>query len=153
MQVVFAFVISLLNKKYIPFGLVALLMEINSVFLHSRRLMRMSGVKPSNKLYKINAIILVITFIIFRLVTCGWMLNFLISHRNDVPTLHFAVGTFGMCVLTPQNIFLLKQVWTSDAKHEEKEKGKDAQKEYHASPNSIAAFKQFLKMTIASATE
>ena len=130
-------------------------MEINSVFLHSRRLLRMSDVSLASLPYKINAILLIVTFVIFRLLTCGWMLNFLVLNRLKVPTMHFAFGTCGMCVLMPQNIFLLKQVWRNDSKsiNAERQQENEIGSEKDVNANRMTKFKQFLQTTIAHGSE
>lgn len=84
------------------------------------------------------------------------MFNFLVINRHAIPTLHFIIGTSGMCVLTPQNIFLLKQVWQSDSKHpmeSQREKEKEIEKERHVTANSMTKLQRFLQVTIARGSE
>ena len=157
-QVIFIFYITVSNKKYIPFAVSALLMEINSVFLHTRRLMNMCDVDPKSIAFKVNRILLTITFVIFRLVACGWMINFLVISRHTVSQLHLFFGFGGMCIVVPQNLLLLNQVWVSDAKRNKElstaEKEKSKAKDYNANDtNGFRKLKQFLQMTIARGAE
>ena len=155
---IFIFYVTLSNKKYIPFAICALLMEINSVFLHVRRLMHMSDCNPKGPLFTINRFLLTVTFVIFRLVVCGWMVHFLVVHRNIVNQLHLSFGVGGMCIVIPQNLLLLNQVWMSDAKRNKQisgaEKEKETARDYNANNmNGLGKLKQFLQMTIARSAE
>ena len=157
--VIFIFYITVTNKKYVPFALSALLMEINSVFLHTRRLMHMSDVNPQGMAFQINRILLTVTFVIFRLVVCGWMVNFIVMNRHVVRQLHLFFGICGMCIVIPQNLLLLNQVWLSDKKRNKQlsqaEKEKEVIRNNNASTttNTLEKLKHFLQMTIARGAE
>lgn len=134
-------------------------MEVNSVFLHNRRLMHMSDCDPEGMVFKVNSILLTITFVIFRLVACGWMVNFFVMFRHTVNRTHLMIGVFGLCIVIPQNLLLLNQVWLSDAKRKkqlsqaEKEKAAFV-RDYNANnTNGLGKLKQFLQMTIDRTTE
>jgi hypothetical protein len=147
------------NKKYIPFAVCALLMEINSVFLHTRRLMHMCDVNPKGMAFKANRMLLTLTFIIFRLVVCGWMVNFMVMNRHVVRSLHLFFGFCGICIVVPQNLFLLNQVWLSDQKRNkqlsqaEKEKEILRNNNVNNTTNGLEKLKHFLQMTIARSAE
>lgn len=133
-------------------------MEINSVFLHTRRLMNMCDVNPKAIAFKINRILVTITFVIFRLVACGWMINFMVINRHTVSQLHLAFAFGGLCIVVPQNLLLLNQVWVSDAKRNKQlstaEKEKSMAKDCNANyTNGLQKLKQFLQMTIARGAE
>ena len=154
----FIFYVTVSNKLYIPFALCALLMEINSVFLHIRRLMHMSDCNPKGLAFNINRILLSVTFVIFRLAICGWMVHFLVVHRHGVNQLHLAFGVGGICIVVPQNLLLLNQVWMSDAKRNKQisqaEKEKEMARDSNANNmNGLGKLKQFLQMTIARGAE
>lgn len=132
-------------------------MEINSVFLHTRRLMNMCDVNPKGVAFTVNRIILTITFVIFRLVTCGWMVNFIAINYLAVSSFHLACGVFGLCVVIPQNLMLLAQVWISDAKFTKRQlSGAEAEKDRDRNANyanGVGKLKQFLQMTVARSAE
>ncbi|XP_046840014.1 TLC domain-containing protein 2-like [Xenia sp. Carnegie-2017] len=154
--VIFIFYLSVSHKKYIPFALCALLMEINSIFLHSRRLLNMTDADPDGLALKVNRILLTVTFVIFRLVACSWMVTFIVAQRHFISQLHFQFGILGMSVVIPQNMFLLKQVWTSDAKRMKQLSQTEIEKakEQNVNNNSrLAKVKQFLQMTIDRSAE
>ncbi|XP_028415231.1 TLC domain-containing protein 2-like [Dendronephthya gigantea] len=156
--VIFIFYITVSNKKYIPFALCALLMEINSVFLHTRRLMHMSDINPKGLAFRMNCILLTTTFVIFRLILCAWMIHFFVMNGHTVSQLHLGFGIFGLCIVIPQNLLLLNQVWLSDAKRNtqlsQAEKEKLAVRDNNANNlNGLEKLKHFLQMTIARSAE
>ena len=104
------------GDKLLPFAIFALLVEVNSVFLHTRRLMRMSEFNVNEAAYKINGFLNLITFLIFRFISCGWVTIRLVRDRHNIHQFSFAVGFFGLSVAILQNFFLLQQVCSSDAK-------------------------------------
>ena len=100
----------------------SLLTEVNSVFLHFRRLMCLRGVNKSSVIYQVNGILLLITFIIFRFLTSAWMTNYCIKHRNELPFSHFLFTAVGMAIMTGLNIQLFMSLWRADVKrHRTKE--------------------------------
>lgn len=155
---IFIFYIAVSNKKYIPFALCALLMEVNSVFLHTRRLMHMSDVNPKGLAFRINRVLLTTTFVVFRLVLCAWMINFMVINGPTVSQLHLCFGICGLCIVIPQNLLLLNQVWLSDAKRNiqlsQAEKEKLVARDHNANnTNGLEKLKHFLQMTIARSAE
>ena len=105
-----------MGNKLLPFAIFALLVEVNSVFLHSRRLMKMSGFDQNGMAFKINRLLLLVTFILFRFFSCGWVTISLVRNRHDINIYSFAVGFCAMCIAILQNVFLLQQVLSSEAK-------------------------------------
>ena len=133
-------------------------MEINSVFLHTRRLMHMCDIDPKGMVFTVNRILLTVTFVFFRLIGCGWMANFMVMNRHAVNQLHLAFGVCGLCIVIPQNLLLLNQVWLSDAKRNKQlsqaEKEKAFARDHNANnTNGLGKLKQFLQMIIARAAE
>ena len=119
LQVCSAFFIAVFNKAYIAFAVCSLLMEVNSVFLHSRRLMCFHGVSKKSLLYQVNGIMLLLTFINFRFLTSAWMTNYVIQHRSMVPFLHFLFSTVGMAIVTVLNIQIFMTLWRADFKRDQ----------------------------------
>jgi len=111
--VTFAFTVALSTHKYLGFGVCSLLMEINSIFLHLRRLMKMLGLQKS-KWYVINGLVVLVTLVCFRLLTSTWMVKWLLSNKYRLPALPFTVGLVGMFVILPTNIGLLWRLWSTD---------------------------------------
>ncbi|XP_028395571.1 TLC domain-containing protein 2-like [Dendronephthya gigantea] len=154
--VISSFLVCLLGNRLIPFAIFALLVEVNSVFLHARCLMRMTELDQNGLVYKINRILLMITFILFRFVNCGWVTICLVSSRHVINWLPFTIGFGGMCIASLQNVGLLKQVWTSDAKSKMKQSqhektGGDKDHNENKS-NGSEKLRELLKVTNACST-
>ena len=123
LQVCIAFSISVFNQMYIAFAVCSLLMEVNSVFLHSRQLLNFHGVSKSSLLYQVNRIVVLITFVNFRFLTSAWMSNFVIQHRNEVPFAHFLFSATGMAIISGLNIQIFMAVWRAEIKrHQTKQR-------------------------------
>ncbi|CAB4038744.1 TLC domain-containing 2-like [Paramuricea clavata] len=116
MLVLSSFLLCVIGNKLLPFAIFALLVEVNSIFLHTRRLMRMSEFDPNGVAFKINRVLLVITFISFRFISCVWVTIRLVINQHAINRFIFAVGFGGLCIAIVQNFFLLQQLWSSDVK-------------------------------------
>lgn len=61
-----AFIYNVLSVRYIAYTVIALLAEINSIFLHTRKLMQMHRVPSVNMSYRFNSVLNLTTFAGFR---------------------------------------------------------------------------------------
>ncbi|THD24480.1 putative transmembrane protein 56 [Fasciola hepatica] len=57
-----AFIYNIVTVKYIAYTVVALLAEVNSIFLHTRKLMQMHKVPFTTSVYRFNAVLNLLTF-------------------------------------------------------------------------------------------
>lgn len=112
-QVIVCFGIAVLLHQYIGFALVALLVEINSIFLHLRQILLMANLVHTT-CYRLNSIVNLGTYVVFRIATLAWMAHWLFLNRGNVPPATYAVGTVGMAIMTPMNIILLYRLLRSD---------------------------------------
>ena len=74
----------------------ALLVEVNSVFLHVRQILVIIGVQKRNSFYKINSLLNISTFLVFRIAVLGWMTRWLILNRNFLSLVAYSLGSCGM---------------------------------------------------------
>ncbi|NXT94488.1 TLCD2 protein, partial [Anhinga rufa] len=111
--VIVCFGIAVLLHQYIGFALVALLVEINSIFLHLRQILLMANLVHTT-CYRLNSIINLGTYVVFRITTLAWMTRWLFLNRENVPPATYAVGTVGMAIMTPMNIILFYRLLRSD---------------------------------------
>uniref|UniRef100_A0A663MK40 TLC domain-containing protein n=1 Tax=Athene cunicularia TaxID=194338 RepID=A0A663MK40_ATHCN len=86
----------LLLHQYVGFALVALLVEINSIFLHLRQILLMADLMHTT-CYRLNSIVNLGTYVVFRITTLAWMAHWLFLNRENVPPATYAVGTVGWC--------------------------------------------------------
>jgi len=94
------------SQLYLAFPTCCLLMEINSVFLHVRRLMRYHQMNKFSHLYRFNVILVLVTFVVFRFIFVVWMENTVITHRQNLYLPHFLFGFFGINGMITINVFL-----------------------------------------------
>ncbi|XP_005801099.1 TLC domain-containing protein 2 [Xiphophorus maculatus] len=111
--VITCFGLSVVSCRYVGFSVVALLVEINSVFLHLRQILRMASMAAST-LYRVNSIINLGTYVVFRINTLAWMTRWLVLNRDKIPLLAYTLGSVGMAIMTVMNIILFCRLLRSD---------------------------------------
>ncbi|NXS58930.1 TLCD2 protein, partial [Brachypteracias leptosomus] len=111
--VIVCFGIAVLLHQYVGFALVALLVEINSIFLHLRQILLMANLVHT-PCYRLNSLVNLGTYVVFRIATLAWMTRWLLLNRDNVPLAMYAVGTVGMAIMTPMNIILFYRLLRSD---------------------------------------
>lgn len=112
--VILSFTTAMSQKKYIGYTLMALLVEVNSVFLHSRQLLLMQQWSKTSIVYRINNSFNLGTFVVFRILTLGWMTRWLLQHRTDMSTFDIYVAGTTLTVVMGMNIVLLQRLLNSD---------------------------------------
>lgn len=111
--VITCFGIAVLSCRYVGFAVVALLVEINSVFLHLRQVLRMANLAKGT-LYRVNSMINLGTYMVFRITTLAWMTRWLVLNRDLVPLISYTVGSVGLAIMTVMNIVLFYRLMQSD---------------------------------------
>ncbi|XP_007894819.2 TLC domain-containing protein 2 [Callorhinchus milii] len=111
--VITCFGISVMLYSYVGFAVVALLVEINSVFLHLRQILLMINLRQST-LFRVNSIINLGTYVVFRINTLAWMTRWLVLNRDNVPLVTYTIGSVGMAIMTLMNIVLFYRLLRSD---------------------------------------
>ncbi|XP_008946981.1 PREDICTED: TLC domain-containing protein 2, partial [Merops nubicus] len=111
--VIICFGIAVVLHQYVGFALVALLVEINSIFLHLRQILLMANLAHTT-CYRLNSSLNLGTYVVFRIATLAWMARWLFLNRENVPLATYAVGTAGMAIMTPMNIVLFYRLLRSD---------------------------------------
>lgn len=111
--VIVCFGLSVVSFKYVGFAVVALLVEINSIFLHLRQLLRMANISVGT-VYRVNSIINLGTYVVFRINTLAWMTRWLVLNRDKVPLVAYTLGSVGMAIMTAMNIVLFYRLLRSD---------------------------------------
>ncbi|XP_035241231.1 TLC domain-containing protein 2-like [Anguilla anguilla] len=105
--------IAVLSGQYVGFAAVALLVEINSVFLHLRQVLLMAGLRRTTP-YRVNSLVNLGTYVVFRISTLAWMTRWLALSRERVPLLSYAVGSAGLAIVIAMNIVLFYRLLRSD---------------------------------------
>lgn len=107
------FGLSVLTFRYVGFAVVALLVEVNSVFLHLRQMLRLAGIATGTQ-YRVNSITNLGTYVVFRINTLAWMTRWLVLNRDNVPLLAYTLGSVGMAIMTVMNIVLFCRLLRTD---------------------------------------
>lgn len=103
----------MLLHRYVGFSVVALLVEINSIFLHMRQILLMANLVKTT-VYRLNSLLNLGTYVIFRISTLAWMTRWLVLNRENIPLLTYTIGSVGMAIMTAMNIVLFYRILRSD---------------------------------------
>lgn len=112
--VILCFSIAVTSGQYVAYAALSLIVEVNSVFLHTRQLFIITGEPKSSLRYKCNALLNVATFLFFRILLLGWMTRWLTVHRNIIPLAFFTVGSIGLAIIVLMNIILFCRILSVD---------------------------------------
>jgi len=112
--IIVAFGIAVFHRIYVGYAVVALVAEINSVFLHIRQLMLICRVDKSSSIYRLNSLVNVGSYITFRIMTFAWMTRWLFLNKDLIPLPFFTVGSIGLAVITAMNIVLFYRLLKTD---------------------------------------
>lgn len=97
--VLWIFLYNLTHRTYIGYTIVALTVEINSIFLHLRKLMRMSKFNLKHHLlFMINSVVTLVTIITCRFTALAWISYGIItsSHRFSSIYLYLLSSSIGV---------------------------------------------------------
>ena len=87
-----------LTASHCRYATVALLIEINSIFLHLRQLCIIDN-RKGTPVYRLFALLNVVTFIVFRFFLLGWMIFWLGANKEQLHPLHYLCGTLGLATI------------------------------------------------------
>lgn len=108
--VISCFGLAEMTTRYIGYAVVALLVEVNSVFLHLRQLLIIQGVSRTSATYRLTSLLNIGTFLVFRIMTLGWMTRWLVLHRDQVPLIAYTLGSVALAVIVLMNIVLFFRI-------------------------------------------
>nr|XP_056721187.1 TLC domain-containing protein 2 [Euleptes europaea] len=111
--VIVCFGIAFLYHRYIGLVMVALLVEINSVFLHLRTILLMAGLSHT-PYYRVNSLANLGTYMVFRVSILAWMTRWLLLNWEIIPPATCAVNVVGLALITPMNIVLFYRLLRND---------------------------------------
>lgn len=91
--------------------------EVNTAFLHSRKLLQLANVPHHHPLVQINVVINLVTFLIFRILPLS-IVTVAIYQKGHLVPLWFVVE-FSICMITLNviNLILLYRLVRSDFRH------------------------------------
>ncbi|ELT94577.1 hypothetical protein CAPTEDRAFT_183976 [Capitella teleta] len=118
--ILICFGVSVLTQQYVGYAVIALLVEINSIFLHLRQLLKFVNFAKDNPVYRLNSLINMGTYIVFRIATLAWMTRWIVINRDQIPLVLYTTGSVGLAIITVMNIILFYRLLQSDF-HQSKE--------------------------------
>ncbi|XP_055338305.1 TLC domain-containing protein 2-like [Paramacrobiotus metropolitanus] len=112
--VVLCFGVAVFLRKFIGFPVFSLFVEVNSLFLHWRQILRILGIPKNRPFYHVISLLNVSTFILFRLGTfvCLSYLHF--SYSNRIPRIVNVTATICFVIAVIMNVVLLYRLVRSD---------------------------------------
>lgn len=119
----------------IGFSLVALLAEINSFFLHSRKLLQISKVGFDSRLYRTCSHLNLITFLFCRIIPISFILYStyveILSGRDRLSMMYIASIAVTMVIVAVINVILFWRLFKSDVIRPYLKKKQDQQEEQY----------------------
>ena len=104
----------LYQHRLVGYGMLACLIEVNSVFLHSRMLLIMYGYPKTSLLFRVNNIFNLLTFLTFRMGSLVVLVPFVIEDCERLTVLWCYWFRFTTLTLLVVNVILLYRLLKSD---------------------------------------
>ncbi|XP_072026466.1 TLC domain-containing protein 2-like [Amphiura filiformis] len=101
-------------QRLAGYAIFTIVAEINSVFLHGRQLLLMYEVPTDSRLYKVNSIINVFTYIIYRLTPFAMLVPVALKDRHKMPPFYATSLSIGSFVLLVINVVLFYRLIKRD---------------------------------------
>ena len=103
-----------MSSRYVSYTAFTLIAEINSIFLHSRKLMQFAGISFKSMTYRINCAINLWTFVIFRMTSLASICYGMHVWYARTGLYFYTCLVLSMFVMVPINIILLWRLACSD---------------------------------------
>jgi len=114
-QVLCCLAYSIANCEFIGLTVIGLSVEVNSVFLHLRKLMQILHVGFNHPVYRIVCHMNLISFIVCRFAFSLLISSYgLFAYRHRMSTLYFSVVLPTVAILWVVNIVLFGRLFTND---------------------------------------
>lgn len=95
-QVIWSFLYAVLTSRYIAGAVLALFVEVNSVFLHTRLMLKMSRMTKDSSVYSINKLFNITTYVSFRLGTQFYLTYYIIVNYSSLEHAFYFLGSLVM---------------------------------------------------------
>uniref|UniRef100_A0A915PPH2 TLC domain-containing protein n=1 Tax=Setaria digitata TaxID=48799 RepID=A0A915PPH2_9BILA len=112
---VFVFASAVFPRKFIPYAYWALLMEVNSIFLHLRSLMQITGYSLlKQSLFRLIRFTNIVTFVLFRFAVQIWQINWAWINRHRFHIFYLGIAVIGGAFFFIINVVLFVRILASD---------------------------------------
>lgn len=112
--VITAFMTTLVTQKFLAVVVFGLLMEINSIFLHSRSLMNLYRQPKKSVSFKMIALLNITTFMVFRMAVSVYLLKWQFTEAWKLEWYYIIVTFLVILSLATVNTILLYRVMSAD---------------------------------------
>jgi len=102
------------TKVYVPYAVISLIIEINSMCLHARAMLILTGWSKQSPVFRLIAVLNLVTYVFFRICVLGWMTRWLTLHRDALPLVIFTIASIGLATIVAINILNFYRVLMSD---------------------------------------
>ena len=99
MLAILCFSTAILIEQCVAYVGLFLMVELNSVFLHTRQLFIITSFPKQSLAYIINAVLNIISFLLFRIFLLGWLVLWLANHWDSISPSLSIVGPIGLSVI------------------------------------------------------
>ena len=100
--------------RYLGYTAIELMAEINSIFLHGRKLMQMAGVKLTNPVYRTNVLVNLVMVLACRLGASSFLLYHALTHRSSLSFSFIVILSSGLVVALIINAFIFWRLLRND---------------------------------------
>lgn len=114
LQVAGMFIYNLLTSLCISYNVIALLCEVNTIFLHSRKLLQMCKFSFTHWLYRSVSQLNLFTFVSCRFVALFWISYGMFIYPERVSAVYFYSLLMSLIVMWPINIILFWRILKND---------------------------------------
>ncbi|ODM97209.1 TLC domain-containing protein 2 [Orchesella cincta] len=108
------FTLSIATRYYLAFTIISLVVEVNSIFLHWRQLLIITRTPKTTLYYRTVSLLNLITFVVFRIVTLGWMTRWLALNSDLVDPAPYTCGCISIAVLMLMSMILFVRLLKAD---------------------------------------
>ena len=108
------FCVALLQRVFLPYACISLLMECNSVFLHWRSLNNLKGYPAQSGYCRAVRLANLVTIAVFRFGVQAWILHWLLLHQSHLHPFYLCSGYGGNVVFAVFNYQILVRVLRAD---------------------------------------
>ena len=97
--VILCYSVAVISKQFVAFVALSLVVEINSVFLHARQLLIITNEPKKSPRYKVNALLNIGTFLVFRIFLLAFLTHWIIKERLRISLGFLIVAFIGLGII------------------------------------------------------
>jgi len=108
--VILCYSVAVISRQFVSFVSLSLIVELNSVFLHTRQLLIITSQPRESLGYRVNSLLNIITFLIFRICLLSWLTHWMASQREHIALGFLLVAFIGLGIIDVMNVILFGRI-------------------------------------------